>query len=121
MQAIAFGHYSFTQPEGCKQEGAVMLTGEPLSLEESVIHSTAGQAQAAWFSGLAENLWCPNPWLHVSPRQSSVPQEPVGSSVGYWPPHHLPGLAFILQCSTQFSWETPFFLTAKMTSRVISF
>lgn len=71
------------------------------------------QAQAAGSSGLAEDLCCPNSWLQASPHQSPVPQEPVGTSIGYWPPHHLPGLAFILQCSKKFSWETPFFLTAK--------
>lgn len=42
IQAIAFGHCSFIQPERCKQEGAVILIGGPLYMEEPEIHGTGG-------------------------------------------------------------------------------
>lgn len=87
-------------------------------MEESVIHCTAGLGAARHRQHgtlLSKSLAAsqPPPECCATGTRGQLPWA--------WPPHHLPGLAFISQCSKKFSWETPFPLTAKMTSRVISF
>lgn len=101
IQTIAFGHYSFTQPEGCKQEGAVILIGGPLFMEESVTHSRAGlsvprhrqQGPQAWLRIFAAQI----PGCKPAPTRALCHRNPWAPPLGTGPLTTC--LALLLSCS----------------------